>query len=232
MSNTYHNKVKEAISFLRESILGGDLRVTLAFSHQNEDAITLSLAQKAGIPFSTFTLDTHKLFDESLAYQKEIEAFFGIAIKTFSADNEAIKALEEKVGEYGIFDSVELRKECCRVRKLVPLKEALNGYDAWISGIRIAQSITRNETKLREKDEIFHLLKLNPIAFFSDEDVERYMQENDIPSNSLYDQGFKSIGCKPCTRAIQEGEEIRAGRWWWENPEHKECGLHVKKDGK
>lgn len=230
MSNTYHNKVKEAISFLRESVLGGELKVTLAFSHQNEDAITISLAQKAGIPFSVFTLDTYKLFAESLAYQAQIEKFFGIIIKPFSATDEAIKTLEEKIGEYGIFDSVELRKECCRVRKLVPLKNALSGNDAWISGIRIAQSITRNETKLQEKDEMFHLLKLNPIAFFSDEDVERFIKENDIPSNSLYAKGFKSIGCQPCTRAIQEGEDIRAGRWWWENPEHKECGLHVKKE--
>lgn len=230
MSNTYHNKVKEAISFLRETILGGDLKVTLAFSHQNEDAITISLAQKAGIPFSVFTLDTQKLFEESLAYQKEIEGFFGITVKPFSAHHEAIKTLEEKVGEYGIFDSVELRKECCRVRKLVPLKNALHGYDAWISGIRIAQSITRNETKLIEHDEIFHLLKLNPIALFSDTDVEQYIKENDIPNNGLYAKGFKSIGCQPCTRAIQEGEDIRAGRWWWENPEHKECGLHVKKE--
>ena len=227
MSSAYHHKVKQAINFLRETVLGGDLKVTLAFSHQNEDAITISLAQKAGIPFSVFTLDTYKLFEESLAYQKEIESFFGITIKPFSANHEAIKTLEEKVGEYGIFDSVELRKECCRVRKLVPLKNALHGYDAWISGIRVAQSITRNETKLLEYDEMFYLLKLNPIAFFSDEDVEQYIKENDIPSNSLYAKGFKSIGCQPCSRAIQEGEDIRAGRWWWENPEHKECGLHV-----
>ena len=227
MSSAYHHKVKQAINFLRETVLGGDLKVTLAFSHQNEDAITISLAQKAGIPFSVFTLDTQKLFEESLAYQAQIEKLFGITIKPFSANSEAIKTLEEKVGEYGIFDSVELRKECCRVRKLIPLKNALSGYDAWISGIRIAQSITRNETKLQEKDEIFYLLKLNPIAFFSDEDVEQYIKENDIPSNSLYAKGFKSIGCQPCSRAIQEGEDIRAGRWWWENPEHKECGLHV-----
>ena len=116
MSSAYHHKVKQAIHFLRETVLGGDLKVTLAFSHQNEDAITLSLAQKAGIPFSVFKLDTQKLFEESLAYQKEIESFFGITIRPWSANGVAIKTLEDKVGEYGIFDSVELRKECCRVR--------------------------------------------------------------------------------------------------------------------
>ena len=227
MSQTYDIKVAEAINSLQELVGAKALKVTLAFSHQNEDVINISLAQKAGIDFDVFTLETHKLFDESLAYQKEIEAFFGIEIKSFSASNEQIKTLEEQVGEYGIFDDINLRKECCHVRKLIPLAHALKGYDGWISGIRIAQSITRGDTKLVEFDAKFELLKFNPLAYFSDEEVERYVRENAIPQNTLYAKGFKSIGCKPCTRAIKEGEDIRAGRWWWENPEHKECGLHL-----
>ncbi|WP_333804833.1 phosphoadenylyl-sulfate reductase [Sulfurospirillum sp.] len=230
MSQSYEIKVAEAIHSLKELVGAKALKVTLAFSHQSEDAINISLAQKAEIDFDVFTLETHKLFDESLAYQKEIEAFFGVKIKSFSASDEQIKDLEEKVGEYGIFDDINLRKECCRVRKLVPLAEALKGYHGWISGIRIAQSITRSDTKLMEFDENFKLLKFNPLTHFSDEDVERYMRENAIPQNALYAKGFKSIGCKPCTRAIKEGEDIRAGRWWWENPEHKECGLHLHKE--
>lgn len=229
MSQSYEIKIAEAINALQELVGAKALKVTLAFSHQSEDAINISLAQKAGIDFDVFTLETHKLFEESLAYQKEIEAFFGVEIKSFSASDEEIKALEEKVGEYGIFDDINLRKECCRVRKLVPLAKALKGYHGWISGIRIAQSITRSDTKLMEFDDNFKLLKFNPLAHFSDEDVERYMRENDIPQSALYAKGFKSIGCKPCTRAIFEGEDIRAGRWWWENPEHKECGLHLHK---
>lgn len=229
MKRSYEINIAEAIQMLQERIGAKELHVTLAFSHQNEDAITLSLAQKAGINFDVFTLETHKLFEESLTYQKEIEAFFGIEIKSFSASDEAIKALEERVGEYGIFDDITLRKECCRVRKLVPLANALKGHHGWISGIRIAQSLTRSDTQLMEFDENFKLLKFNPIAHFSDEDVERYMHEFAIPQNALYAKGFKSIGCKPCTRAISEGEEIRAGRWWWEDPEHKECGLHLHK---
>lgn len=229
MSQTYEIKVAEAINTLKELIGEKALNVTLAFSHQSEDAINISLAQKAGIEFDLFTLETHKLFDESLAYEKEIEAFFGVEIKRFSANDEQIKALEAKVGEFGIFDNIDLRKECCHVRKLLPLAKALKEYDGWISGIRIAQSITRSDTKLVEFDGKFELLKFNPLTHFSDEDVERYMRENAIPQNVLYAKGFKSIGCKPCTRAIKEGEDIRAGRWWWENPEHKECGLHLHK---
>ena len=229
MSQTYELKVAEAIQTLKELVGAKALKVTLAFSHQSEDAINISLAQKAGIDFDLFTLETHKLFDESIAYEKEIETFFGIEIKRFSASAEQLKALEEKVGEYGIFDDINLRKECCHVRKILPLMQALQGYDGWISGIRIAQSITRSDTKLVEFDAKFELLKFNPLAHFSDEEVERYMRDNEIPHNPLYNKGFKSIGCKPCTRAIREGEDIRAGRWWWENPEHKECGLHLNK---
>ena len=227
MSQSYEIKIAEAINTLQELVGAKALKVTLAFSHQNEDVINISLAQRAGIDFDVFTLETHKLFDESLSYQKEIEAFFGVEIKSFSASDEQIKDLEAKVGEYGIFDDINLRKECCHVRKLIPLAHALKGYDGWISGIRIAQSITRSDTKLVEFDGKFELLKFNPLTHFSDEDVERYMRQNAIPQNALYAKGFKSIGCKPCTRAIKEGEDIRAGRWWWENPEHKECGLHL-----
>lgn len=229
MSQSYEDKINASIAILKEAIKEKGLKATLAFSHQSEDAINISLAQKAGIEFSVFTLDTYKLFDESLAYQKEIEDFFGISIAPYRATSEEIKKLEEQVGEWGIFDDINLRKECCRVRKLVPLKKALQGSDIWISGIRIAQSITRGDTKLLERDESFDLLKLNPLAFFSDEDMVRYIRENNIPMNKLYAKGFQSIGCLPCTRAIKEGEDIRAGRWWWENPEHKECGLHVNK---
>jgi len=230
MSQTYEQKVAEAIGVLREHVGVKALNVTLAFSHQNEDAITISLAKKAGIDFDVFTLETHKLFDESYAYEKEIEAFFNITIKRFSASEAQLKALEANVGEYGIFESISLRKECCFIRKLLPLGEALKGFDGWISGIRSAQSITRSDTKLFEFDEKFALLKFNPLAHFSDEDVERYMSEFAIPKNPLYAKGFKSIGCKPCTRAVKENEDIRAGRWWWENPEHKECGLHLQKN--
>ncbi len=235
MSENYNNMIKDCVHILQKEIKEKNLKCTIAFSHQNEDAINIALAKKAGIDFDVFTLNTEKLFEESLLYQKEIEKFFDLKIKELKATKEQIEKLESKLGEDGIssiYSSIELRKECCRVRKLLPLKEALSGYEAWISGIRSAQSITRSETKIVDYDDGFNILKINPLANFDDEDVKRFIKEEDIPQNSLYAKGFLSIGCKPCTRAVSKGEDARSGRWWWENPEHKECGLHIKKDNR
>ncbi|MDD3344550.1 MAG: phosphoadenosine phosphosulfate reductase family protein, partial [Sulfurospirillaceae bacterium] len=131
MKTVYESKVSEAIASLKANVREKGLHVNLAFSHQNEDAIAISLAQKAGIDFDVFTLDTHKLFAESITYEKEIETFFNVSIKRFSASDDAIATLETKVGEYGIFDDISLRKECCHVRKMMPLGEALKNYDGW-----------------------------------------------------------------------------------------------------
>ncbi|MBE0490928.1 MAG: phosphoadenylyl-sulfate reductase [Sulfurospirillum sp.] len=229
MNATCKEKIAQALKVLQEEIVDKNYRVTLGFSHQNEDVIAIDLAQKAGVAFDVFTLDTQKLFQESLAYQKEIEAFFNIKIKSFSATKTQIYELETKVGETGIFEDIALRKECCYVRKIEPLKIALVGYDGWISGIRQAQSPTRAEVLLATFDAQFGLFKYNPLVYFSDADVSDYMQKNALPQNALYAKGFKSIGCKPCTRAVNADEDIRAGRWWWEAPQHKECGLHLQK---
>lgn len=228
MTKSYKEKLKQSLLLLQNEVLEDNLKVTIAFSHQSEDVINIALAKQAGIDFDVFTLDTKKLFEESLVYQKEIENFFEITIKPFSANKEEIKQLEEKVGEHGIFEDIGLRKECCRVRKIVPLKKALQGYDGWITGVRAEQSITRVETKLSEFDADFGLLKFNPLSDWSSSDVEVFLKEHKIPMNPLYKKGFKSIGCEPCTRAVKDDEDMRAGRWWWEKPEHKECGLHTK----
>lgn len=231
------------ITRLREvldEILGGDSsensssgfgggKIALAFSHQIEDTIALDLTLKAGINranLEVFTLDTKKLFDESLAYQAEVARFFDIEIKPYSANDKAITALENELGEWGMRESVEKRKQCCAVRKIEPLKVALSGKSAWISGIRIAQSITRAQTKLVENDANFALKKINPLFDWEDSKMWEYAKAQNLPINALYEKGFSSIGCSVCTRAIKEGEDIRAGRWWWENHDHKECGLH------
>ena len=133
--------------------------------------------------------------------------------------------------EHGInlfYKSVELRKHCCQLRKLNPLKRALQGKEAWFTGLRRAQSVTRVDMQIVEWDDNAQMIKVNPLINWSEEDVWNYIHENKIPYNPLHDKGFPSIGCQPCTRAIEKGEDLRAGRWWWENPDTKECGLHAK----
>ena len=134
-------------------------------------------------------------------------------------------------GLNGFYDSVDLRKSCCQIRKVEPLGRALNGKRAWLTGQRRSQSTTRSELAVQEHDAAHGLEKFNPLADWSEADVWHYLRQHQVPYNALHDQGYPSIGCAPCTRAVQPGEDIRAGRWWWETPESKECGLHVV-DGK
>ena len=144
-------------------------------------------------------------------------------------NGEPFKDLEELVNRKGFFsfkESIENRKECCRIRKINPLKRALNGMNAWITGLRRDQSITRQEMSVIEEDKQFDIIKINPIVNWSEEDVWNYIKKNNVPYNKLHDLNYPSIGCLPCTRAVDKGEDLRAGRWWWENPENKECGLH------
>jgi len=133
-----------------------------------------------------------------------------------------------KNGINAFYNSLELRKECCKIRKVEPLKRALKGKDAWITGLRSAQSQTRDTLEIKAFDDTHQIDKINPLAEWSESEVWAYIKINDVPYNSLHDQFYPSIGCAPCTRAISPGEDIRAGRWWWENPENKECGLHIK----
>ncbi len=228
---SYNSDIARLREVLSEFQNNGEGKIALAFSHQIEDTIALDLALKAGINrerFEVFTLDTKKLFSESLDYQAEVSRFFDIEIKPYSASDSAILELENELGEWGIRESVEKRKKCCAVRKIEPLKLALSGKVAWISGIRIAQSITRSDTKLIEVDKNFALTKINPLFDWEDSKMWDYAKSRNLPINTLYEKGFSSIGCSICTRAIKEGEDIRAGRWWWENPDHKECGLHQR----
>lgn len=223
-------RLKDALKSV-DSALFAESRLAIAFSHQIEDTIAIDLVLKSGVAkenIEVFTLDTKKLFAESLAYQREVEQFFGIKIIAYSAVDSAILELEKKLGKYGIYESIENRKLCCNVRKIEPLKVALSDKKAWISGLRIAQSITRSDTQLVEADKNFALTKINPLFDWEDKKMWDYAKSRNLPINALYERGFSSIGCSVCTRAIKEGEDIRAGRWWWENPDHKECGLHQR----
>ena len=200
----------------------------LAFSHQIEDVILLDMLAKLGIlpQIVVFTLDTQKLFEQSLAHQREVERHFGIEILRYCASSEELEAVEREIGDWGMRESLEKRKKCCFVRKILPLRRALEGASAWISGIRAAQSMTRAHVGLIEDDAQFGLQKINPLFDWDDAKVWKYASAHGLPKNPLYAQGFASIGCAPCTRAIEPGESVRAGRWWWEDPAHKECGLH------
>ncbi len=153
---------------------------------------------------------------------------YGVKIEVFFPKFEEVENLYKTQGVNGHFESIDKRKNCCNIRKIEPLKRALKNVDIWITGLRASQSITRETMPIVEWDENFKVIKLNPLINWSEDDVWNYIKENKVPYNKLHDNGFPSIGCEPCTRAIKDGEDIRAGRWWWENPEHKECGLHKK----
>ncbi|MDR0761524.1 MAG: phosphoadenylyl-sulfate reductase [Campylobacteraceae bacterium] len=217
------------LDLLQQIVSKIDGKIALSFSYQAEDTAVLHLLSQCKIKsLEVFTLDTGKLFDECKKLHKETEEFFNIPIKKYLPKIDNVKDLERKLGDWGMRESLQNRHLCCHIRKVEPLSRALKGKSAWITGLRSAQSVTRSELKIVEYDEKFNLFKINPIASWSDEKLFDYIKEYNLPLNPLYLQGFKSIGCKPCTRAVKDGEDIRAGRWWWENPEHKECGLHIK----
>jgi phosphoadenosine phosphosulfate reductase len=196
-----------------------------------EDMVLTDLILRAKLPIGIFTLETGRLHAETLSMLDRIRETYSYDVTPFKPEAAAVAAYVEQNGLNAFYDSVEMRKECCRIRKIEPLNHALAGNKAWVTGQRRAQSTTRNELNVQEDDAAHAMTKFNPLADWSEEDVWHYIRSNGVPYNPLHDKGFPSIGCEPCTRAIQPGEDVRAGRWWWETPESKECGLHVV-DGK
>lgn len=196
-----------------------------------EDMVLTDLILRAKLPIKVFTLATGRLHAETLGMIDRVREVYGYDIEPYKPEATAVEAYVSANGLNAFYDSVEMRKECCRIRKVEPLNRALAGNKAWITGQRRAQSATRTELALQEDDAAHGMQKFNPLADWSEDDVWNYIRSNEVPYNPLHDKGYPSIGCEPCTRAIQPGEDIRAGRWWWENPESKECGLHVV-DGK
>ena len=196
-----------------------------------EDMVLTDLILGTGLPITIFTLDTGRLHAETLGVIEQIRQRYGYAVKIYRPQPEAVEQYVTLHGKNAFYDSVELRKECCRIRKVEPLKRALEGNASWITGQRRAQSSTRSSLAIREQDTAHGMQKFNPLADWSEEDVWHYIRSRGVPYNALHDRGYPSIGCEPCTRAIQPGEDVRAGRWWWEDPASKECGLHLV-DGK
>ena len=196
-----------------------------------EDMVLTDLILTHRLPIGIFSLETGRLHKETLAMLDKVKERYGYDIALFRPQQEAVDQYVTQNGLNAFYDSVEMRRECCRIRKVEPLGRALAGNKAWITGQRRAQAATRSSLAVQEDDPAHLMDKFNPLADWSEEDVWDYLRAHDVPVNALHAQGFPSIGCEPCTRAIEPGEDVRAGRWWWENPESKECGLHVV-DGK
>ncbi len=223
-------KAPAAIALLSAAVaeFGSTGELTFANSFGAEDMVLTDLILSQALPIEIFSLDTGRLPAETYTLMGKVEQHYDTKLKVFFPDSAAVETLVRNHGINAFYDSVELRKACCAVRKMEPLRRALAGKKAWITGLRAAQSVTRSGLPLREVDTANGLAKLNPLSDWSEAEVWAYIRINEVPYNALHDQFYPSIGCAPCTRAVALGEDVRAGRWWWEDPASKECGLHVK----
>lgn len=201
-------------------------RVALASSLGAEDQVLTDMLWRISPSASVFTLDTGRLPQETYDAIDAVRSRYGLAVEVLFPRREAVEALVAEGGVNLFYRSVEARKHCCHVRKVEPLGRKLATLDAWFTGLRREQAVTRGEVARVEWDAANGLIKINPLADWTGEQVWDYVRTHDVPVNALHAAGYPSIGCLPCTRAVAPGEDIRAGRWWWEQPEHKECGLH------
>lgn len=202
-------------------------KVVFSTSLGQEDQVITQLIASQNLPIQIFSLDTGRLFPETLDLLSRTEAKYRQKIKVYYPTTNSVEKLVSEIGINGFYESVENRKSCCFVRKVEPLKRALAGNEIWITGLRAEQSANRSDMKHIEWDEGNQIIKYNPLLNWTFDQMIAYINEHRIPYNPLHDQGFVSIGCAPCTRAILPGEDARAGRWWWEDSK-KECGLHAR----
>lgn len=204
-------------------------RVAVASSFGAEDMVLIDMALKIDPGARIFTLDTGRLPQESYALMDEVRERYGISLEVCFPDSTKLRELIESDGFDLFYRSVEQRKRCCTVRKVEPLREKLKELDAWICGLRREQAVTRSSVEKVEVDAAHgDVIKVNPLADWTEKDVWDYIRNNKVPYSRLHDRGYRSIGCGPCTRPVRIVEDVRAGRWWWESPEQKECGLHAE----
>ena len=201
---------------------------TFANSLGAEDMVLTDLIVKSGLPIEIFSLDTGRLPLETYDLMAAVDQHYGLKLKIYFPQSAAVETYVRAHGINAFYESIALRKSCCFMRKVEPLQRALAGKKAWITGLRAQQAATRTGLPQREYDEGNGLEKFNPLADWSEKEVWTYIKQHAVPYNALHDKFYPSIGCAPCTRAISLGEDVRSGRWWWESPELKECGLHVK----
>lgn len=201
-------------------------QVVFSTSFSIEDQVITHAIASRQIPISIFTLDTGRLFAETYSVWSGTNEKYNIKVKAYYPDRALLENYLGTKGPNAFYESVALRKECCYIRKVEPLKRALKGQAIWITGLRAEHSPERKDHQVIEWDEGNQVIKYNPLLHWDNNAVREYISSNDVPYNSLHDKGFVSIGCAPCTRAIRPGEDFRAGRWWWEDNSKKECGLH------
>lgn len=201
--------------------------VAFANSLGAEDMVLTDLIAKYQPDIEMFSLDTGRLPQETYDLMQAVRARYGAPLKVYFPAAQRVEAYIEKNGVNGFYDSVENRKACCYIRKVEPLKRALLGKKAWITGMRRDQAVTRGSLELSAFDADQGMQKFNPLLDWTNAEVWEYIKQHDVPYNKLHDRFYPSIGCAPCTRSVTPGEDIRSGRWWWENPENKECGLHI-----
>jgi phosphoadenosine phosphosulfate reductase len=220
---------KNTVNLLKE--IAGEGKAVFSSSFGKEDQVITDILVKEKISAKIFTIDTGRLFNETYSLHRKTNDIYKIKIATFFPDSKEVEDLINKKGPDSFFDSVENRLECCRIRKVNPLKRALNGSEIWITGLRHEQSGDRAKLEMIQFDEEHLVIKFHPLLNWSSEDIDDYIKKNKVPVNILHDKGFPSIGCSPCTREVFPGEDSRAGRWSWETGK-KECGLHIKQNNK
>jgi phosphoadenosine phosphosulfate reductase len=203
--------------------------IAFASSMGAEDQIITHFLSQIDKSVRIFTLDTGRLFPETYSLISRTKSHFEINIEIFFPDTANIEKMVNSKGINLFYESIENRKLCCNIRKIEPLKRAFKGLKVWICGLRREQAVTRQNMQMVEWDNENQLIKINPLINWKEDDIWNFINKQGIPYNKLHDNGFPSIGCQPCTRSISKEEDVRAGRWWWENPETKECGLHAKK---
>ena len=203
-------------------------RLALSSSLSIEDQTLTDMMLRIDPQANIFTLDTGRLFPETYELIDRTNEHYKVKLKVYCPQTEALQQFVATEGINPFYESIEKRHACCEVRKLEPLRRAFRDLDVWVCGLRSAQSVTRSDMRLIEWDERHGLLKINPLIRWTEQQVWDYIKENGVPYNRLHDKGFPSIGCEPCTRAVRRIDDVRAGRWWWESPDHRECGLHVR----
>lgn len=217
----------EAEDILRWALTKFHPRIAIACSFQH--AVLIDMAVKINPDVRVFSIDTGRLPEETYECANDIEKHFGIKIEWFLPKQEAVEKMLHEEGPMSFKKSLESRRNCCAIRRVEPLNRALSSLDAWVAGLRREQGVTRKDTMKIEQDvDRGGILKINPLADWSYEEIRKYVKEKKLPYNRLFEKGYTSIGCACCTRPIEPGQTTRDGRWWWENPEHRECGLHVR----